>query len=326
VCCAGVFQAYNNTARYNFVRLTSTGSLIVCRNRFDTTTTGIANGGKNMFDNGLSFNTNLTQLYGDIDNDNVDVSLSIPSTHVQAYTSDPYDRDGVFLYEPDDTSLVKSGDDYFGSDSEYFTNMYEGMFVLVANNININQFSITGALGSGHQNVLVNKFKIYIGSDTYTVFTKYVDSSSSPSVNHFIILPGDNLPISHFYDNTGQYDDDCIQGSMPSELFFFCVGLENGDRISDPDALNLAKKFLVTALGVTYETYDIRLKSQNGSTEDSDGNLDTAVVDGISLQRTAYIEFSNPTTGRIVVEAIDGERITTRPLALEEYFPVIKTS
>ena len=41
----------------------------------------------------------------------------------------------------------------------------------------------------------------------------------------------------------------------------------------------------------------------------SEGSLDTSVVRGISIQRTAYVELVNSTGGRKVYEAIDGETI-----------------
>lgn len=41
----------------------------------------------------------------------------------------------------------------------------------------------------------------------------------------------------------------------------------------------------------------------------SEGSLDTSVVSGISIQRTAYIELVNSTGGRKVYEAFDGESI-----------------
>jgi hypothetical protein len=41
----------------------------------------------------------------------------------------------------------------------------------------------------------------------------------------------------------------------------------------------------------------------------SEGSLDTSVVSGISIQRTAYVELVNSSGGRKVYEAIDGETI-----------------
>jgi hypothetical protein len=41
----------------------------------------------------------------------------------------------------------------------------------------------------------------------------------------------------------------------------------------------------------------------------TEGSLDTSVVGGLSIQRTAYVELVNATGGRKVYEAIDGESI-----------------
>ena len=51
----------------------------------------------------------------------------------------------------------------------------------------------------------------------------------------------------------------------------------------------------------------------------TEGSLDTSVLDGVSLQRTGYVETVDSTGGRKVTEMIDGESWTDVPQGPTSY-------
>jgi hypothetical protein len=166
----------------------------------------INDGGNDMWDGGNLFNTNLTQLYADAKEDNVDFGLSIPYTHTKAASENwpvPYNPTPM-------DGTINIGDPYFGNGSAYFTNMYPGLFILAASGLSITEFSITGDLGSdGYSyDATVIAPTNYIG---WTAFCKTnTDPEGDPSVNHIFLVKGDITGIEHAFDNTGEYDDDAL--------------------------------------------------------------------------------------------------------------------
>lgn len=51
----------------------------------------------------------------------------------------------------------------------------------------------------------------------------------------------------------------------------------------------------------------------------TEGSLDTSVVGGVSIQRTAYLETVDSSGGRKVLELLDGEGFDDTPEAPDEY-------
>jgi hypothetical protein len=51
----------------------------------------------------------------------------------------------------------------------------------------------------------------------------------------------------------------------------------------------------------------------------TEGSLDTAVVSGVSIQRTAYLETVDSSGGRKVLELLDGEDFTDAPEEPTDY-------
>ena len=92
--------------------------------------TNIDDGGGDMYDDANCLNTNLTQLYADLYDGNADTDTvrenSIPYTHTVTGNDNPEtgdDWDNDYTNPPMD-GVVASGSPYFGSGSQYFTNMY----------------------------------------------------------------------------------------------------------------------------------------------------------------------------------------------------------
>ena len=138
---------YGGKALYGFAKLSTTGSLDSER-LFRYVSFGINDGYDDMYDDGNFINTNLTQLFDNISGDSVNAILSVPNTHSAAIDEDDLEDEGSPVYEPAMDGQVMSGVGYFGYNSSYFTNYYPGMYVMVANNIDIEEFSIGGNVGS----------------------------------------------------------------------------------------------------------------------------------------------------------------------------------
>jgi hypothetical protein len=170
----------------------------------------ISDAGRDMYDDGNALNTNYTQLYNDIKDNNVSPSLNIPYTHTQASS---YDNDLLYVNPPMDGSIV-AGDSYFGSGSQYFTNMYPGLFIMAASGINgVTEFSITGNLGTDGNgtNFYYNQPTSYIGwSAFYKTNNQNNNEFVDPSVNHIILVKGSTTGVTQTGDTIGAWDDHAL--------------------------------------------------------------------------------------------------------------------
>lgn len=149
--------------------------------------------------------------------------------------------------EVDSITYVMEKQNYFGStSSQYFTQMYPGMFVMAATGIDISEFSITGDVGSdGDGSNAAETFSLTSNGKNYTVFFKTNYDGGDPSINHFIIVPGDGAGITHLYDETNEYDGDCLQGlTGKNEIYYFVVSRGDENAISLEDATLISQKFL----------------------------------------------------------------------------------
>lgn len=206
----------------------------------------IGDGCDDMYDDGNMYNTNLTQLYANIIENNGDYALNIPYTHTQDsasynvcnYTNPPID------------GTINSGDNYFGAGSTYFTNMYPGMFIMAATGVNVKEFSITGDLGSDGQATNAVYVDLFQNHDGWKVFIKTNDDnggSGDPSVNHIILVNGDTSGATQLYDNTGAYDDHCIKGLTVSNstIITAIVSTQSGTpALTEEQAVRIANTIL----------------------------------------------------------------------------------
>lgn len=265
IFCVGFFYTYNGkacTSQFNYMnskcaggvaKLSSTGSLVGTPLVHSYNSLGINDGGRDMWDGGAYFNTDLTHTYasGDINGED-----SIPFTHSTLTISDSSDDYySTYNIELDNSNYigpmdgeVRSGVDYFGSNGEYFTNLYPGLLVLGAKDISIDEFSITGGTGqdgsgdynNGYINLSVN------GSD-YVVFykTSYGNSSFEPSINQMIILNGTDSGITqNLYDETDS-DDHVLTGlSDRTELYVLVFGRLDQSASTEEELTSIANSFL----------------------------------------------------------------------------------
>ena len=296
---------------------------------------GISDGGDDLEDGGNYFNTNLTQVYSTIvENDTIEID-SISNTHVPAYNDTAYDDFNVYGYEHRVTNpngKVVDGSSYFGSGGEYFTNMYSGMFCLVANNINISEFSVTGNSGSdGDGEVRATSFEISVKGQTYSCFLKSI-WGDDPSMNQLIIVDGKLDGLTQLFDTSGEYDDHAIQGlegrSMLAYLLLCSGGNEEsgyddaGDPLEYDNAEEIATLFIDIVSG--YNNYTFEFSPSNKATEGDEGSLDTAILNGKSIQRGYYIETVNSDGERKVSVGIDGELVTDEVQTIGDVLGIVK--
>jgi len=280
---AGIFsKPYKGIVKLNHYGKPLTTGLPVQNDSF-----GIKDGGNDLYDYGSFFNTDAHdyQGTGPVPYDMLKEGgifeqppfggegggydfYAIPSTHTQSSVSQDsnYDPTSVYgwAYKPDVLdSFVNLGAAYFGGTSQYFTQMYPGMFVLVATNININEFSITGGTGVSfdypvtYGSVSTDVFSISSNGQTYTCFLKSVygrettNPLDDPSINHIIIVPGSADGITHLYDETSQWDDHCLQGlTGRKEIYYLMLSRGNNVPLSSQDAQFAAQRFMDT-IGTT---------------------------------------------------------------------------
>ena len=324
VICVGNMENYGGVPLYGFAKLSLTGALDSER-LFRYTSFGISDGYNDMYDGGSFINTNLTQPFDDIAEDNVNEVLSVPNTHSAAINEGAFEQEDSPTYEPPMDGQVADGDDYFGEGSSYFTNYYPGMYTMVATNIDIEEFSIGGDLGTDDDNQNDSTILVVHEGATYTVLVKVTREGSggesySPSVNHIIIVPGNSEGLTQIINPTQEddYDDHCVRGlTGRNAIAYLVVARQTSDWLSYQDAEAIAVKFLDVTGGLsgvqTYSAtnngvYDL---SPDVVSQVGEGSLDTAIVivDGqrVSLQRDGYYELVDSNGNRKIVLVKDGE-------------------
>ncbi len=134
---------------------------------------------------------------------------NIPYTHTQMNIGSEEEAQlGDFIMDGE----VVGGNSKFGDDSQYFTNLYPGLFVMSAYNININQFSIQGDLGAnGEGTVNTYTYSTSFNAIEYTIYAKRVfGADEDPSVNHIIIVNA-NGTAGNIVQTIGDTTNDDLQ-------------------------------------------------------------------------------------------------------------------
>ena len=200
---------------------------------------GINDGGNDMYDGANLTDTDLTQDWNVVqDNDGIGID-SIPITHTPAgyeyaddYTSPPMD------------GVVSDGTPYFGAGSEYVTNMYPALWVMMADMISVNQFSIWGNIGAdgdGDQEYDVAPLR----GGQYTLFYKSVYNAGDTTINHMIIVPGGPEGITHNVPPGTSYDDHNLTGISDRPRLFYLLTAKGDDTALGIDtAVEVSEKFL----------------------------------------------------------------------------------
>lgn len=184
-------------------------SLIPSKYNFSEGETGyrIIDGGKNMYDGGNRFYTNLGSVIN--------------------YTN----------------STIKNSS-YFGSE-KYFTAKYDGLFVLTSNLNNVDRFGINGNIGNnGNGSVNGVVLSLNNGRKEFLGFVKRVYGSSGPSVNHLIIVEN-NGNLSRNFSPFKSSDYHEIHGLSESKrLYYLLFASENGGLVNNDSMLDIMEEFL----------------------------------------------------------------------------------
>jgi len=196
----------------------------------------INDGGDDMYDDGnLLFADDVqieythTQLSGDYGEGQVPI--------------DQFISDGVVFSGPSASVFGAS------SSAEYFTNLYPGLFVLAAQNTEIDEFKIDGNLGSDGDGQADNySFEVVINSINYGVFIKRVWGAQDPSVNHIIIVSGSTYSgITQTVDLTTEDDLHKLEGLASAgvnEIYYLLIALQNGIKLEDDKVEEIVNQFL----------------------------------------------------------------------------------
>lgn len=215
--------------------------------------TSISDGGFDMYDVGNVINTNLTNAWNTVKTNGFSSRLatSIPYTHTKhSNTTFSFNGNGA----------VTAGTSRFGTGSQYVTNLYPGMFVLIATDAVITEFSITGNSGiDGGGLLATNDFTLTIGGNSYAVYRKTLYNTTDPGVNQIMIVPGTGSGITHSWDTSRQYDDNVIQGlSGTNDIYYLLIASRSsntGRHLSQAEATTVITEFF-TVLGLAVENQE----------------------------------------------------------------------
>jgi hypothetical protein len=157
---------------------------------------------------GAYFHTNLDQTTAPYVATWLDPKVKYTHTQLDDDPDEGVAPEGFIM----DGSIV-NGEEYFGTGSTYFTNLYPGLFVLSAKSINISSFGIDGNSGAdGNGEVETEIVNINSYSKTYTAYVKKVYDSGDPSINQIIIIDTDGTGVSQSVDLTTEDDTHRLTG------------------------------------------------------------------------------------------------------------------
>jgi hypothetical protein len=192
----------------------------------------ISDGGDDMYDTGNIINTNLalnieyTHTQMDLDSDSNEAKLS------------DFIMDGAII----------TSDAEFGVGSSYFTNLYPGLFVLSASDVDITDFSITGDIGAdGNNNGQVDNYNYtptgFVG--TYKAYIKRVWDANDPSINHIIIVNTDGTGITQAVDTSLEDDDHELSGlGNITKIHYLLFAKADATKVTDLEIENIINSYL----------------------------------------------------------------------------------
>ena len=189
----------------------------------------ISDGGDDMYDGG-------NEIYAD--------DVQVNYTHTQL-GEDPDGGVPTASFIMDGIVINAASGSVFGASSSYFTNLYPGLFVMCAQDVSIDKFSIGGYLGADGSG-FVDTYDFPISN--YQVFTKRVWGAQDPSVNHIIIVnAATSSGITHSISGDTDSDMDEIVGLSASgvtEVYYLLLAFSFGIKIGDFEIKNVTEAFL----------------------------------------------------------------------------------
>ena len=207
-----------------------------------TTGTNILDGGNDMYDGGNIMNTNL--------------ATNIPYTN------------GVVTANP-----------AFGTGGQYFTQLINNMFVMVADINGLSTFSITGnngADGSGVANGFT--YTVTVGCRSYNVFVKRVSGAFDPSINQIFIVPN-GTGASHTFDTYTDNSLHTLSGlAGVTRLYYLLVAGSNGYAYTNAEIQTIVQNFLTQVSASTLATPSLTVTQTAGLPSGSTFPVGTSTV------------------------------------------------
>jgi len=209
---------------------------------------------------------------------NTDLAFNIVYTHTQMDLEDDSNEAKLSDFIMD--GEIVTSDAEFGVGSSYFTNLYPGLFVLSASDVDITDFSITGNIGADGAGQVDNYTYTPTGfEETYTAYIKRVwNADDDPSVNHVIIVNTDGTGITQTVDLTSQDDDHSLSGLGDiTKIHYLLFAKADGTKVTDLEIENIINSYLgivddksledtLADLNDEYSTITSNLPSRNSST------------------------------------------------------------
>lgn len=192
----------------------------------------ISDGGGDMYDTGNIINTNL--------------ALNIVYTHTQMSLENDSSEAKLSDFIMD--GAIITSDAEFGVGSSYFTNLYPGLFVLSASDVDITDFSITGDIGAdGNNNGQVDNYNYtptgFVG--TYKAYIKRVWDANDPSINHIIIVNTDGTGITQAVDTSLEDDDHELSGlGNITKIHYLLFAKADATKVTDLEIENIINSYL----------------------------------------------------------------------------------
>jgi hypothetical protein len=209
---------------------------------------------------------------------NTDLAFNIVYTHTQMDLEDDSNEAKLSDFIMD--GEIVTSDAEFGVGSSYFTNLYPGLFVLSASDVDITDFSITGNIGADGAGQVDNyTYTPTEFEETYTAYIKRVwNADDDPSVNHVIIVNTDGNGITQTVDLTSQDDDHSLSGLGDiTKIHYLLFAKADGTKVTDLEIENIINSYLgivddksledtLADLNDEYSTITSNLPSRNSST------------------------------------------------------------
>ena len=279
---------------------------------YGMSTSSIDDGGLDMFDTGniivadsntINYtHTQVEQPYG-VEEGGSSYTMGLPVGYFRMDGADTYD-----------TNL--------GASSSYFTNLYPGLFVFSARNVDINQFGITGS--TGHDNTGMSystNFQITSSaSNIYQVFVKCLHETpnagtSEPSINQIIIVNAATASgITQDIGLTTDDDTHILTGlTGVTQVHYLLLSQLYNKRMEDQELVDVARTYInmvdtmsnietIVELNTNYRAITSILENNSVNytyyTIDSDGNEETKIVDTMFKSETLNYTWNGKTITR----------------------------
>lgn len=219
----------------------------------------ISDGGNDMYDTGNILNTNLYE--------------NLYYTHTQMDLNDDSEEANISDFIKD--GVVVTSDDQFGTGSSYFTNLYPGLFVLSASNVDITEFYTSGDVGSdgsGDSDNFTYTPTGFIG--TYTAYIKRIWNAGDPSITQVMIVDTDGTGITHTPDLTRNNDDNSLAGLGDiTKIHYLLFAKAYGVQSTETEIQDIINSYLTI---VDNKTLSSALTSLNANYANVTSNLPSA--------------------------------------------------